>query len=58
MPNAVINVTYKCYRFDKKRETTVSPAGQGLTIILTAWQNFYFIEQIIVLGLSGNTLQI
>ena len=30
--NAVIKRTYKCYRFDKKYEITVSPADRSPTI--------------------------
>jgi len=48
----------KCYRFDKKCETTVSPTGKARQITPTAWQNPYFKEQITVIGLSGITPQI
>jgi hypothetical protein len=36
----------------------VSPTEKDLTITPTAWQNFYFEEQISIVGLSGVTLQI
>ena len=39
-------------------KTTVLPTDKGLMIISTAWQNFYFKEQLVILGLSGITLQI
>ena len=58
VPNKVTNVNYKCYRFDKKCETTVSPTGKGSTIIPTAWQNLHFKQPITIVGLSGITPQI
>jgi len=51
-------VTYKCYRFDKKYETTVSPTDKGSTTTPTAWQNTYFKEQITIVVLSGIIPQI
>jgi len=51
-------VTYKCYRFDKKWETTALPIDKGSKITPTAWQNPYFKEQIKIVGLSGIIPQI
>jgi hypothetical protein len=53
VPNAVMKRD-KCYRLDKKRETT----DKGLTITPTAWQNLYFKAQSSVAGLSAITLHI
>jgi hypothetical protein len=36
----------------------MSPTDKGLMITPTAWQNFYFKDQITIIVLSDNTLQI
>jgi len=48
----------KCYRLGNKRVTTESPTDKGLTITPTGWQNFYFKDQITIVGLNGIALQI
>jgi hypothetical protein len=52
------NVTYNCYRSNKKCETTVSPTDTGLKIIPTASQNLYFTKHTAIISLSRITLQI
>ena len=56
--SVVIKRDLKCYRFDNKCETTVSPTDEDSTIIPTAWQNPYFKEQITIVGLNGIIPQI
>ena len=58
VPNAVIIRDLQVLAVKQEVQTTVSPAGKGLTIILTAWQNLYFKDQITIVDLSGITLQI